>query len=430
MRNKGVVGLGAALAALGLAACSSSTPEPSGPASGPAGEPVTIEWWHIQTQEPTRGVWQELADEFEATHENVTIEITVQNDPEFKTGIDARAQAGDMPDLFQTWGGGVLAQQVDAGLVQDLSDSTSSWIGNIAPGAVAGLQIDGAQYGIPYDSGLVGVWYNKALFADAGITDTPTTWDEFMADVNALRAAGITPMAVGAGDKWPAMFYWAEGALATGGKDPFISAAADGNFTTDAFISSGERINELVAANAFQEGFLGTAYAEAGGASSLVANGQAAMELMGSWAPGTQASVAENGTGLGDDLGWFPYPMDTSSGESVGFGGINGFAVGKDAPPETVEFLEFLLTPESQSKIGAAGLLLPVANGAEDSIENPLQRQIRDALVELDYLQVFLDQAYPPAVGAAINDNVQAIFAGTLTPEQAAQAVTDVAQAQ
>ena len=285
--------LGLALAgALALSGCAAGS-------SGEEADGVTIEWWHIQTQEPTRGVWQELADEFEASHEGVNIDITVQNDPEFKTGIDARAQAGDLPDIYQTWGGGVLGAQVDAGLVQDLSESTSGWIDTLADGAVAGLQIDGKQYGVPYDSGLVGVWYNKALFAQAGIDAPPTTWEEFVSDVKDLRAAGITPLAVGAGDKWPAMFYWAEGGLAEGGSQPFIDAGETGDFTDDAFIAAGERINELVAANAFQDGFLGSAYAEAGGASSLVANGQAAMELMGSWAPGTQASVAENGKGLG-----------------------------------------------------------------------------------------------------------------------------------
>ena len=422
MRKKLVGAVGLALAStLVLAGCTADSSSPS--------DGVTIEWWHIQTQEPTRGVWQELADQFESENPGVTIDITVQNDPEFKTGLDARAQAGDMPDLFQTWGGGVLAQQVDAGLVQDLTDPTSGWIDTLAPGAVAGLQIDDAQYGAPYDSGLVGIWYNKALFAQAGIDTPPTTWDDFMSAVDALRAAGITPLAVGAGDKWPAMFYWAEGGLAEGGKDPFVTAGQTGNFSTDAFVKSGERIQELVDADAFQDGFLGSAYAEAGGASSQVANGEAAMELMGSWAPGTQASVAANGEGLGDDLGWFPYPASASD-EKIGFGGINGFAVGTDAPPETLKFLEFLLSVDSQKKLGAAGQLLPVADGSEDSIENPFQRQIRDELVQLDYLQVFLDQAYAPAVGTAINDNVQAIFAGTLTPKQAADAVTQVAEQQ
>lgn len=44
-------------------------------------EPVTIEWWHIQNNDPGKSLWQDMADEFTADHPNVTIEITVlEND--------------------------------------------------------------------------------------------------------------------------------------------------------------------------------------------------------------------------------------------------------------------------------------------------------------------------------------------------------------
>jgi raffinose/stachyose/melibiose transport system substrate-binding protein len=44
------------------------------------------------------------------------------------------------------------------------------------------------------------------------------------------------------------------------------------------------------------------------------------------------------------------------------------------------------------------------------------------------YFQLYYDQAMPPAVGSVVNDSVQGIFASTLTPEQAAQAIEDSAQ--
>ena len=64
-------------------------------------------------------------------------------------------------------------------------------------------QVDGKQYGIPYDFGMVGFWYNKALFDEAGITAPPATWDEFLADIGKLKDAKITPIALGGKDKWP-----------------------------------------------------------------------------------------------------------------------------------------------------------------------------------------------------------------------------------
>ena len=68
--------------------------------------------------------------------------------------------------------------------------------------------MNGQQYGIPYNVGVVGFWYNKELFAKAGISSAPSTWPQFLADVAKLKAAGIAPIAIGGKDKWPDAFYW------------------------------------------------------------------------------------------------------------------------------------------------------------------------------------------------------------------------------
>ena len=50
-----------------------------------------------------------------------TIEITVLENEAFKTKLTTAMQSGDPPDMFQSWGGGVLKQYADAGLVQDMT---------------------------------------------------------------------------------------------------------------------------------------------------------------------------------------------------------------------------------------------------------------------------------------------------------------------
>jgi raffinose/stachyose/melibiose transport system substrate-binding protein len=65
----------------------------------------------------------------------------------------------------------VLQQQAEAGLVKDLSSDTASWIGDFTDAALAAYQFDGKTYAIPHDIGMMGFWYNKALFAKAGITE-------------------------------------------------------------------------------------------------------------------------------------------------------------------------------------------------------------------------------------------------------------------
>ena len=83
----------------------------------PAGEPVTIEWWHIQNNDPGKANWQAMADAYTDAHPNVTININVMENEAFKAALQTNMQAGDVPDLFQSWGGGVLRDQVDAGMV-------------------------------------------------------------------------------------------------------------------------------------------------------------------------------------------------------------------------------------------------------------------------------------------------------------------------
>ncbi|MFD6986617.1 extracellular solute-binding protein, partial [Streptomyces sp. NPDC059956] len=114
--------------------------------------------------------------------------------------------SGKLPDVFQTWGGGVLQQQVDAGLVEDLTD-VFGWSSEITPVSLQAYQFEDRTYGVPYDVGMVGFWYNKKLFAKAGITAPPATWAELLEDVKKLKAAGVTPIALAGKEKWPGHYY-------------------------------------------------------------------------------------------------------------------------------------------------------------------------------------------------------------------------------
>jgi raffinose/stachyose/melibiose transport system substrate-binding protein len=393
-------------------------------------EPVTIEWWHIQNNDPGLSLWEDIAAEFEAEHENVTIDITVYENEAFKTAVEPRLQAGDPPDLFQSWGGGELAQQVDAGLVQDITDQVEPWIGDLNPGAVGLYQVDDVQYGVPFDLGMVGFWYNTDLFAQAGIDAPPTTWDELLEDVETLKAAGITPISVGMGDKWPGMFWWAYLALRNGGADAFPAPGDEAEFDSEPFVQAGEQLQELIELEPFQDGHLAAVWDGAGGQAATMATGGAAMMLMGQWAPGTINANSPDGNGLGDALGWFPFPeVEGGEGDPTdGFGGGNGFAVGADAPPEAIEFLEFISTSYIGERWGATNSgILPVVTGTESSVTDPNLTGVLEARADAEVVQLYLDQAYDPAFGESINDAVEQLFAGQASPEEVAQMIASAA---
>jgi raffinose/stachyose/melibiose transport system substrate-binding protein len=429
------------VAAFGLtaAACGSdsATPDAAGtPGTGAAGSSgadaaaVEFDWVHIQNNDPGLADWQAMADAYMKLHPNVTINIKPMENEAFKAALQTNLQAGDVPDLFQSWGGGGLRDQVEAGLVQDITEATSGFIGDLSEGAVRLHQIDGKQYGVPYSAGMVGFWYNIDLFEQAGIDAPPATWDELLVDVQKLKDAGITPIAVGAGDKWPAHFWYSYLMIRIGGEDVMNGIAADNNFDVDAVVGAGERVAELVALDPFQDGFLGAGWDAPDGESGAMANGSAAMDLMGQWAPGafkTQAGL-ESTDDLPWKIGWFPFPaVDGGAGASTdALGGADGFAVGKDAPPEAIDFLGFITNVENQ-RVWGANSGLPVNPDAVDAVTDPNMQLVLEGVNSATYMQLFLDQFFTAEVGGQVNDQTALLFGGATTPEDAAAAITATA---
>ena len=348
---------GVALVALVAGACSSTaTTAPTQAAvttaptatPAPTAKPVTIEWWHIGTTDPGKSMNAQFAADFMKLHPNVKINITILENEAFKTKLATTMQSGTVPDLFQSWGGGTLAEQAKQGMLKDITADVADIKDTVS--GISGWSFEGKVYGIPNDLGIIGFWYNKDLFAKAGITTLPATWTDYLADVSKLKAAGITPLAIAGKDKWPSMHLWTYLTLRIGGGDNLAKMIASGNWNTDACTKAGQEVLKLNALNPYQAGYKSATYDNEAAA---VGNGKAAMELMGQWAPSVQAADSTTKKGLGDKLGWFAFPaVDGGTGAATdGVGGGNGYAVGKNAPPEAIEFLKFMAQPAQATLI-------------------------------------------------------------------------------
>ncbi|MCL4394951.1 MAG: extracellular solute-binding protein [Chloroflexi bacterium] len=389
---------------------------------------MTVAWWHINTVDDQKALWQKLANDYMAAHPNVDIQITVLENENFKTKLTTVMQSGSPPDLFQSWGGGVMNEYAQAGLLKDITaDLQGGWGDTFGKGALAVYSYQGKYYGVPRDMGMVGFWYNKDLFAKAGIQAPPATWTDFLADVKKLKDAGITPIALGEKDKWPGAFWWEYLAVRLGGKNAFDAAySRKGAFTDQPFVDAGKTLQALTALQPFQDGYLGAIQNDE---AALVGNGKAAMELMGQWAPGVENDNSVDKKGLGDKLGFFPFPsVEGGKGNATdALGGGNGFTVGKNAPKEAVDFLKFISSPDAQRAQAKIGMSVPVVKGAEDALTDPLLKIVQQNAANAPYFQLYYDQYMPPAVGSVINDSVQELFAGTMDPMQAAKAIDDSA---
>ncbi len=174
-RAGAAVVLGVSVAML-LAACggdsdngSEGTDEPS---AGSGDEAVTITWWHNSNTDPGMGYYQQVADDYMAENPNVTIEIEAMAHEDMVTQLEAAFQSGNMPDIYMERGGGELRQHVEAGLTKDISDLAADTISTIG-GSVAGWQVDGKTYGLPFSMGVVGFWYNTQIWLTTASSRRP-----------------------------------------------------------------------------------------------------------------------------------------------------------------------------------------------------------------------------------------------------------------
>ena len=436
LRRTGVIAAVAASSALLLAACSSSDKTDTTATGGPTANgdaPVTITWWHNGTADPALTFWATVAKEFEAAHPNVTVNVEgIQNEDLQRTRIPVALQSGEAPDLFQQWGGGEMVAQVNDGYLMDMTDLLAEDVTRMG-GTAAPWQVDGKTYGLPYQFGVAGVWYRPSLFAKAGIKDVPTTIDELNVDVQKLKDAGIEPVAVGAADKWPAAQWWYEFALHSCSSDVMQAANSTLDFTDPCFVDAGTAMKAFIDTEPFNTGFAATS-AQQGATSSagLVANGNAAMELMGQWNASVMTGLVDDPDALLADLSWFPFPaIDGSKGDPTAMlGGGDGFSCYVDAPVECVDLLKYVTSDDVLTRYATEVGGIPAAPAAQSGITDPTLKTIAGYLGKSNYVQQFLDTAYGPAVGAAMNDAIVQLFGGAGSPEDIPAAMTVAAASQ
>ena len=197
-------------------------------AIGPAAAQDTINWLHLETNPGMVALMNEAITEYKGLHPEANFELQFLENEAYKAKLTTLLQSDDAPDIVYSWGGGVLDEQVKAGVLRDIDGVVSAETKtNIGPAGVGAFTRDGKLYGHAQHVSQVVFWYNKELFAKAGLdAATMNTWDGFLAGVKKLQDAGIMPIALGGGDKWPAHFYWSYLVVKLAGEDGFNAAKA------------------------------------------------------------------------------------------------------------------------------------------------------------------------------------------------------------
>ncbi len=233
-------------------------PAVSSPWRRPGFADTTVTILHVNDNAAAVKIWNQSAADYNAAHKGVKVEFKYLENEAFKAKLPTMLQSQESrPAAFYSWGGGVMDAQAKAGFLKDIKADVGDTVKTLSPTAVEAFAIDGKLYGLPFDTDAVPVFYNKTLFAKAGVkAEDMQSWDGFLAGVKKLKAAGVTPVVVGAGEKWPMHFWYSYLVMRIGGSHALADAKAgkDGGFKNPTFVEAGKRLQELAALAAVPAG--------------------------------------------------------------------------------------------------------------------------------------------------------------------------------
>ena len=391
---------------------------------------TVVRMLHIEDDPEKVTLWEHIAREYEAKHPNVRIQLSRMDNQSFKVWLPALLKSSERPNIIHSWGGGVFQELVEAGELKDISvQMLGEWEETLDPKGLAAFTTpQGAVYGAPLKVDPQVVWYNKALFEKAGIKAADIkSYGDFLEAVKKLKAAGITPIAVGGGDQWPLHFYWTMLALRLGGKEAFEAAynRTGEGFDSPTFVKAAEMFKELIDLKPFQPDFLRANYRDA---AAYFGDGKAAMHFQGPYDYINQRLFSSNGKGIPEEqLGYFAFPtVEGGKGKPDDtLGAIVGWFVTKDSPDEAVDFLRFFLNKDHQTEMARRNMHIPTTKGTAEALQNPLLKRMAEDFERSSYLQVVYDQKLGRGGGMMVNELSAALAAGSIAPKEAAQGLQE-----
>ncbi|KAA3658126.1 MAG: ABC transporter substrate-binding protein [Chloroflexi bacterium] len=178
-------------------------------------EPVTIEiFYPVAVDAPIAAILDGYVAEFEAANPNINVEPVFSGGyGDVKTAIQTTIEGGGQPPALGLMLAADLYDLVNSGYIAPLDDYVANTEGGDAmiadfyPAFMANSNFDGQLWGVPFQRSAVLLYYNKDMFADAGL-EAPTSWQE-LADAAQALTIQDGDEASQWGMQWPSGWpYW------------------------------------------------------------------------------------------------------------------------------------------------------------------------------------------------------------------------------
>jgi len=398
-------------------------------------EEITINFAeHVADVEAQEPHMMKIIDAFEKKYPNIKIEITGKEVSEHNTQMTLLAGEDKLPDIF--WLEQTPAKEFAAnGYLYDLTDALNEYGINdsLLPGLVNSCTVDGRDYGMPSEVMMVGFFYNKDLFKQAGIENVPVTYEEFTETVNKLKENSIVPLTVGAQDNYS---IWAfETMLARYGFFEKLDGLNDGSisWTNDDFLHYFEKVEEMRNNGTFTEDIANIGYFEA---KERFLGGNAAMFNTGAWDIGDfEASDMAQNIGFF----WGPTFSDSSYEQEIGIKASGGvYVVSAKAAKDpalldaVMKFWQFYYGEEGTRIIAEDTSALPcsIYKGEINAEEHPVLAAMITALND-DWNAVTEPfNSLSTTVAYGYFDATFGVMTGVYSPKEAAEYVEDLHSAE
>jgi raffinose/stachyose/melibiose transport system substrate-binding protein len=443
MKNLKVVSLAVILAmTVAVVGCAKKDPAPTPAAStdatkAPAAEvkateaPKVTEFKvslrHINVRDTSKPVQDILLEAVKATEAALPgakfeldgVEDTVNRD----TKLKAEMAAGNPPKIFDLFGGPDTQNYQKAGHLLDLTPILAELGLSDKFIDLGEFTVDGKIYGLPRSGYVEGVFYNKKMFADAGV-GIPKTWDEFLAACEKLKAKNYVPIAMGtgAGDGWVVNMVANSLFVREAGKEVQVGfVKGTSKWTDPKVVDSFKKLELLKTKGYIDKSALALKYPEG---QAKFYTGGAAMLMDGSWA--SSAVEDKEKSKVAGNVGFFNFPGVGGPGDGYINGGFsNGYGFSSHLNDNELkavkEFIKQFYTEDIPSMkltdtSGTAGVLSEIVS------TNTASKGVFPAF----------DAVVQPKVKVTLETSMQELIGGKVTPEKAAanmQKIQDEANA-
>ena len=411
-----------------------AAPAPVDPGGAAAGDPIVIHYPTFQTGVNTAAaVVQRLIDDFNEYFSGTFYinKEAVPGDQNYFEMMLVRLAANDLPPVVYGGGNNLLDLILAQDLAVDLTDAVHAdpeWLARFDEGAMAVNSRNGRIFASSNERSMIGYWYNRELFAEAGLSGPATTWDEFFDQLVALNNAGITPMSLDTGDNAWVTMLWLGSMVGTHSADglAFMNYVNPMSYNVPAMIHGISNMQYILQNHTTLDA-IGGRYEHA--ANNFFAS-RTAMIANGPWMIGDFFDLTKTYEGFADKIGAAAFP-----GGFVYDSIIEGFIVTRQNDPEleaaAIEMVRFFTSDRAQQIALEMQGMLPASPNVE------ITESVKESF---PHIADFLSQTMPaplrgthfsatmfPNVIDVLPQELPSLYYNQITPEEFATALSEAA---